>query len=124
MPAEIARADTGAQRPATRFVAHSRSSSVASALSNELFCSHNSSYPTELNYAGRNGQEPRYLVWSSYYLPGDRCRFMENYIETQNIAKFKARLKSEADPVLRATLTQLLAEEEAKHAARIKTRQA
>ena len=64
------------------------------------------------------------MVRSRYYLPGDRCRFMENYIETQNIAKFKARLKSEADPVLRATLTQLLAEEEAKHAARIKTRQA
>ena len=44
---------------------------------------------------------------------------VQNFIETQNIAMFKARLENEVDPVTRATLIQLLVQEEAKHAARI-----
>jgi hypothetical protein len=44
---------------------------------------------------------------------------MQNFIEAQNIAKFKTRLQSETDPTVRAMLTLLLAEEEAKHALRI-----
>jgi hypothetical protein len=46
---------------------------------------------------------------------------MQNFIESQNIAAFTARLASEADPVTRATLIQLLAEEKTKQAHRIKT---
>jgi hypothetical protein len=46
-------------------------------------------------------------------------RLMQNFIEAQNIAKFKTRLQSETDPTVRAMLTLLLAEEEAKHALRI-----
>ena len=49
---------------------------------------------------------------------------MQNFIETENIANFKERLKWEVDSTLRATLTQLLAEEEAKRGARIRTREA
>ena len=44
---------------------------------------------------------------------------MQNFIESQNIAKFKARLNDETDPALRVILTRLLKEEEAKHAARV-----
>lgn len=44
---------------------------------------------------------------------------MQNFIETQNIARFKALLETEADPERRRVIQQLLAEEEAKHAARI-----
>ncbi len=39
---------------------------------------------------------------------------MQNYIESENIVAFKARLLTEADPVTRAMLIRLLAEEEAK----------
>ena len=52
---------------------------------------------------------------SSHRRPG--CRFMQNYIEAQNIAKFKARLQTEADAGTRTILMQLLADEEAKHSA-------
>ena len=44
---------------------------------------------------------------------------MQNFSENQNIAKFKARLKDETDPGVRATLNLLLREEEAKHAVRV-----
>ena len=44
---------------------------------------------------------------------------MQNYIEDKNIAAFTTRLATEADPVTRATLIQLLAEEKAKQDARI-----
>lgn len=44
---------------------------------------------------------------------------MHNFIETQNIARFKALLETETDPDKRRIIKQLLAEEEAKHAARI-----
>ena len=44
---------------------------------------------------------------------------VQNFIETQNIAMFKAQLEKEANPVTRATLIQLLLQEEAKRAARI-----
>ena len=46
---------------------------------------------------------------------------MQNFIEIQNIAKFKARLLIEAEAGTRSVLMQLLAEEEAKHEARITT---
>ncbi|MEO8317657.1 MAG: hypothetical protein ABJA75_02865 [Bradyrhizobium sp.] len=42
-----------------------------------------------------------------------------NFIETQNIARFKSLLQTEAHPDKRKILTLLLAEEEAKHTARI-----
>lgn len=44
---------------------------------------------------------------------------MQNFIENQNIAKFRTRLQSETDPAVRAVVTLLLAEEEAKHALRV-----
>ena len=44
---------------------------------------------------------------------------MQNFIESQNIAAFKAQLKDETDPAVRVILTQLLKEEEAKHADRV-----
>ena len=44
---------------------------------------------------------------------------MQNFIENLNIARFKTRLACESDPAVRATLTQLLEEEEAKHALRV-----
>ena len=44
---------------------------------------------------------------------------MQNYIEAQNIAKFKARLQTETDAGTRTILLQLLADEEAKRDARI-----
>jgi hypothetical protein len=45
---------------------------------------------------------------------------MQNYIESQNIANFRERLRMEADPVKHKILLQLLADEMAKCAARIK----
>ena len=39
---------------------------------------------------------------------------MEKFIETQNIEAFRNRLQTEIDPVTRATLIQLLMQEEAK----------
>ena len=42
---------------------------------------------------------------------------MQNYIEAQNIAKFKARLQTETDVGTRTILMRLLADEEAKHSA-------
>ena len=50
---------------------------------------------------------------------GNRLRSMQNFIEIQNIAKFKARLRIETEAGTRNVLMQLLAEEEAKHEARI-----
>ena len=44
---------------------------------------------------------------------------MADYIETQNIAYYKTLLETEAHPDKRETLIELLAQEEAKHAARI-----
>jgi hypothetical protein len=44
---------------------------------------------------------------------------MDDFIETENIARFKTILKTEADPDRRTTVTRLLADEEAKRAARI-----
>ena len=44
---------------------------------------------------------------------------MQNFIEIQNIAKFKARLRIETEAGIRKVLMQLLAEEEAKQEARI-----
>jgi hypothetical protein len=44
---------------------------------------------------------------------------LANFIETENIAYFSKLLKTEAHPDKRRILIQLLAEEEAKHAARI-----
>ena len=44
---------------------------------------------------------------------------MQNFIESQNIAMFKVRLKDETDPAVRVILTRLLKEEEAKHAVRV-----
>jgi len=40
---------------------------------------------------------------------------MQNFVENHNIQKFGDQLKVETDPVKRATLVKLLAEEEAKH---------
>jgi hypothetical protein len=53
---------------------------------------------------------------------GRACRdlSMQNYIESQNIANFKERLRMEIDPVKQKILLQLLADEMAKYAARIK----
>jgi hypothetical protein len=45
---------------------------------------------------------------------------MQDYIESQNIANFRERLRMEADPVRQKILLQLLADETAKYAARIK----
>jgi hypothetical protein len=44
---------------------------------------------------------------------------MQNYIESQNIANFRERLRIETDAVKQKILHRLLAEEEAKYAARI-----
>ncbi len=44
---------------------------------------------------------------------------MQNYIESQNIAKFQARLRIETEAGTRAVLMKLLAEEKAKHEVRI-----
>lgn len=44
---------------------------------------------------------------------------LANFIETENIAYFGKLLKTEVHPDKRRILIQLLAEEEAKHAARI-----
>lgn len=44
---------------------------------------------------------------------------MDKFIETQNIAAFKARLQTEPDPATRATLLNLLVCEKAKLAALI-----
>ena len=44
---------------------------------------------------------------------------LADFVETENIAYFRTLLEKEADPVKRATLTRLLADEEAKRAARI-----
>ncbi len=44
---------------------------------------------------------------------------MQNFVETQNIARFKVLLETESDPDKRRVIKQLLAEEEAKHAARM-----
>jgi bacterioferritin (cytochrome b1) len=41
---------------------------------------------------------------------------MQDFIENHNIQKFIDQLKDESDPVKRAMLIKLLAEEEAKHA--------
>ena len=49
-------------------------------------------------------------------MPQDR---MANYIETQNIAYYKGQLETETHLDKRKMLVRLLAEEEAKHAARI-----
>jgi hypothetical protein len=49
-------------------------------------------------------------------MPQDK---MADYIETQNIAYYKTLLETEAHPDKRKTLIELLAQEEAKHAARI-----
>ncbi len=43
---------------------------------------------------------------------------MQHFIETQNISHFKALLQSEVDPDKRRVLVQLLANEQAKSAAR------
>lgn len=43
---------------------------------------------------------------------------MQDFIETENIARFKVLLETEANPEKRRVLKQLLADEEAKHAAR------
>ena len=43
---------------------------------------------------------------------------LADFIETENIAYFKTLLGNETDPVKRATLTGLLADEQAKRAAR------
>lgn len=45
---------------------------------------------------------------------------MQNFIETENIARFKALLVTENDPHKRDTLLKLLEAEEAKHAETIK----
>jgi hypothetical protein len=45
---------------------------------------------------------------------------MQNYIESQNIANFRERLRMEADPNKQKILLRLLADEIAKYAARIK----
>ncbi len=39
---------------------------------------------------------------------------MQNFVENHNIQKFSDQLKIETDPIKRAMLTKLLAEEEAK----------
>ena len=43
---------------------------------------------------------------------------IDDFIESQNIELFKARLETETDPVTRATLIKLLSAEEAKHLTR------
>jgi hypothetical protein len=43
----------------------------------------------------------------------------QNFIERANIADFKTRLQTEADPAVRAMLILRLAEEEEKHAIRV-----
>jgi hypothetical protein len=49
---------------------------------------------------------------------------MQSYIEMQNIARFKLLLKTETHPDQRKILQLLLAEEEAKHVARIEAERA
>jgi hypothetical protein len=44
---------------------------------------------------------------------------MQNYIESQNIANFKERLRMETDPGKQKILLRLLADEMAKYAARV-----
>jgi hypothetical protein len=44
---------------------------------------------------------------------------MQNYIESQNIANFKERLRMETDPIKQKILRRLLADETAKYAARV-----
>lgn len=44
---------------------------------------------------------------------------MDDFIETENIARFKTILETEVNPDRRTMVTRLLAEEEAKRAARI-----
>jgi hypothetical protein len=44
---------------------------------------------------------------------------MQNYIESQNIAKFKERLRMETDPVKQKILLRLLTDEMARYAARV-----
>ena len=44
---------------------------------------------------------------------------MQTYVETQNIAKFEARLQAETDAGTRTILMRLLADEKAKRVARI-----
>lgn len=44
---------------------------------------------------------------------------MEDFVETENIARFKTILETEVNPDRRTIVTRLLAEEEAKRAARI-----
>lgn len=46
---------------------------------------------------------------------------LADFVETENIAYFKALLEKEMDPVKRATLTRLLTDEEAKRTARTGT---
>jgi len=46
---------------------------------------------------------------------------LSNFVETQNIARFKALLVAEQHPDKRQILIQLLADEEAKQEARIAT---
>jgi hypothetical protein len=43
---------------------------------------------------------------------------LADFVETENIAYFKTLLEKETDPLKRATLTRLLADEEAKRSAR------
>jgi len=49
---------------------------------------------------------------------------MQSFIETQNIAHFKLLLKTETHPDKRKILQQLLAEENAKHIARVEAERA
>jgi hypothetical protein len=44
---------------------------------------------------------------------------MQDYIESQNIANFKERLRMETDPVKQKILLRLLTDETAKYAARV-----
>ena len=44
---------------------------------------------------------------------------MQNYIESQNIANFKERIRMKTDPVKQNILLRLLADEMAKYAARV-----
>jgi len=43
---------------------------------------------------------------------------LADFVETENIAYFKALIEKEMDPVKRATLTRLLTDEQAKRTAR------
>jgi hypothetical protein len=58
------------------------------------------------------------IHWAAFIDPAWEATPVQHFIETQNISHFKALLQSEVDPDKRRVLVQLLANEQAKSAAR------